>query len=116
MWWQHERNISRGVPLQGYPHNKVLWTDASKWGWGAHLGTHQVAGFYFLGRGHFKYLYLCGGTPKIIKILVVVPKIIDGVPTPPQVFFPGKDLGNILHKSIKKKQYQIRWKIQKLLN
>ena len=30
--------------------------------------------------GHFKYLYLCGGTPKIIKILVVVPQIIDGVP------------------------------------
>jgi hypothetical protein len=29
---------------EGYPHNKVLWTDASKWGWGAHLGTHQVAG------------------------------------------------------------------------
>jgi len=29
--------------------------------------------------GHFKYLYLCGGTPKIIKILVVVPQIIDGV-------------------------------------
>ena len=25
---------------------------------------------------------LCGGTPKIIKILVVVPQIIDGVPTP----------------------------------
>jgi hypothetical protein len=34
--------------------------------------------FYFLGGGHFKYLYLCGGTPKIIKILVVVPQIIDG--------------------------------------
>ena len=49
--------------------------------------------FYFLGRGHFKYLYLCGGTPKIIKILVVVPQIIDRVPTPqPQVFFPGKAL------------------------
>ena len=45
--------------------------------------------FYFLGGGHFKYLYLCSGTPKIIKILVVVPQII---PTPPQVFFPGKAL------------------------
>jgi hypothetical protein len=43
--------------------------------------------FYFLGGGHFKYLYLCGGTPKkIIKILVVVPQIIDGVPTPPGIF------------------------------
>ena len=49
--------------------------------------------FYFLGGGHFKYLYLCGGTSKIIKILVVVSQIIDGVPTPPpQVFFPGKAL------------------------
>ena len=48
--------------------------------------------FYFLGGGHFKYLYLCGGTPKIIKILVVVPQIIGGVPTPPQLFFPGKAL------------------------
>jgi hypothetical protein len=37
--------------------------------------------FYFLGGGHFKYLYLCGGTPKIIKILVVVTQIIDGVLT-----------------------------------
>jgi hypothetical protein len=39
------------------------------------------------------YLYLCGGTPKIIKILVVVPQIIDGVsttPPPPLKFFPGK--------------------------
>jgi hypothetical protein len=33
-----------------------------------------------------KYLYLCGGTPKIIKILVVVSQIIDGVPTPPGIF------------------------------
>ena len=45
--------------------------------------------FYFLGGIYFKYLYLCGGTPKIIKILVVVPQIIDGVHTHPQVFFPG---------------------------
>ena len=42
--------------------------------------------FYILGGGHFKYIYLCGGTPKIIKILVVVPQIIDGVPTPPGIF------------------------------
>jgi hypothetical protein len=42
--------------------------------------------FYFLGGGHFKYLYLCGGTSKIIKILVVVPQIIDRVPTHPRFF------------------------------
>ena len=42
--------------------------------------------FYFLGRGHFKYLYLCGGTPKIIKILVLVPQIIDSS-NPPGIFF-----------------------------
>jgi hypothetical protein len=42
--------------------------------------------------GHFKYFFLCGGTPKIIKILVVVSQIIDGVPTPPRVFIPGKAL------------------------
>ena len=52
--------------------------------------------FYYLGGGHFRYLYLCGGTPKIIKILVVVPQIIDGVPTPPppRYFFPGKALNS----------------------
>ena len=51
--------------------------------------------FYFLGGGHFKYLYLCGGIPKIIKILVVVP-------TPhPQVFFPGKALNQIEKNSSK---------------
>jgi hypothetical protein len=48
--------------------------------------------FYFLGGGHFKYLYLCGGTPKIIKILVVVTQIIDGVLTPPGIFFLEKPL------------------------
>jgi hypothetical protein len=31
-------------------------------------------------------IYICGGTPKIIKILVVVPQIIDGVLTPPGIF------------------------------
>jgi hypothetical protein len=36
------------------------------------------------GGARFKYLYLCGGITKIIKILVVV--IIDGVPTPPGSF------------------------------
>jgi hypothetical protein len=30
--------------------------------------------------GHFKYLFLCGGTPKIIKILVVVPQISMPLP------------------------------------
>jgi hypothetical protein len=53
-------------------------------------GPRLKFNFYFLGGGHFKYLYLCGGTPKIIKILVVVLQIIDGVPTPPQLFFHGK--------------------------
>jgi hypothetical protein len=37
------------------------------------------------------YIYVVG-TPKIIKILVVVSQIIDGVPTPPPYFFPGKAL------------------------
>ena len=35
--------------------------------------------FYFLGGGHSRYSYLCGGTPKIFKI-------IDGVPTPRGIF------------------------------
>jgi hypothetical protein len=61
------------------------------------VGPRFKFNFYFLDGGHFKYLYLCGGTPKIIKILVVAPQIIDGVPTPPPVFFPGKALS--LHSS-----------------
>ena len=52
-------------------------------------GPRLKFNFYFLGGGHFKYLYLCGGTPKIIKILVVVPQIIDGVPTPPGILITG---------------------------
>jgi hypothetical protein len=47
-------------------------------------GARFKFNFYFLGGGHFKYLYLCGGITKIIKILVVV--IIDGVPIPPGSF------------------------------
>jgi hypothetical protein len=50
------------------------------------VGPRFKFNFYFLDGGHFKYLYLCGGTPKIIKILVVAPQIIDGVPTPPGIF------------------------------
>jgi len=45
--------------------------------------------FYYLGGDHFKYLYLCGGTPQIIKILVIVPQSID-VPTPPSRYFLWK--------------------------
>jgi hypothetical protein len=41
-------------------------------------------------------LYLCGGTPKIIKILVVVPQI-DGVPTPPPGIFSWKSPYEICH-------------------
>ena len=55
--------------------------EGKRWG-----GSRFKFNFYFLGGDHFKYLYLCGGTPKIIKILVVVPQIIDGVPTPPDIF------------------------------
>jgi hypothetical protein len=54
---------------------------ASPFGEGKRGGPRFKFNFYFLGGGHFKYLYLCGGTPKIIKILVAVPQIIDRVPT-----------------------------------
>ena len=56
---------------------------AFPFGEGKRGGPRLKFKFYFLGGGHFKYLYLCGGTPKIIKILVVVLQIIDGVPIPP---------------------------------
>lgn len=42
-WWRQRDNIFKGVPLQGYPHSLTLWTDASMWGWGAHLGTYQFS-------------------------------------------------------------------------
>ena len=54
---------------------------ASPFGEGKRGGPRFKFNSYFLGGGHFKYLYLCGGTPKIIKILVAVPQIIDRVPT-----------------------------------
>ena len=59
---------------------------AFPFGEGKRGGPRFKFNFYFLGGDHFKYLYLCGGTPKIIKILVVVPQIIDRVPTPLGIF------------------------------
>ena len=42
-WWKEKKNIFKGVPLQGYPHSLTLWTDASTWGWGAHLGSTHLS-------------------------------------------------------------------------
>jgi hypothetical protein len=69
---------------------------AFPFGEGKRGGPRFKFNFYFLGGDHFKYLYLCGGTPKIIKILVVVPQIIDGVPTPARYFFLEKPLHHML--------------------
>jgi hypothetical protein len=56
-------------------HKKAMQKFGKEWGRGGRGWVPRFKfNFYFLGEGHFKYLYLCGGTPKIIKILVVVPQ------------------------------------------
>ncbi|KAK3101176.1 hypothetical protein FSP39_001539 [Pinctada imbricata] len=43
-WWMNQENIFQGSPLQNFKGEVTLWTDASAWGWGAHLNNNHVSG------------------------------------------------------------------------
>ena len=44
-WWSQEETFFRGVPLK-FTKDKVLWTDASEQGWGAHLDSFKTQGLW----------------------------------------------------------------------
>ena len=43
-WWLQEDNVLQGQPLHPLKHVLQIFTDASKEGWGAHLGGHNARG------------------------------------------------------------------------
>ena len=47
-WWLQKDNVLLGQPLHPLQHALQLFTDASREGWGAHLGDHTARGFWSL--------------------------------------------------------------------
>jgi hypothetical protein len=43
-WWRVRENLFKGQPLQIQSTEAIITTDASLWGWGAHLGEFQARG------------------------------------------------------------------------
>ena len=44
LWWTKETNVLQGQPLHPLRHAIQIFTDASKEGWGAHLGNFTASG------------------------------------------------------------------------
>ena len=59
-WWLDERNVLQGQPLHPLKHALQIFTDASKEGWGAHLGDHTARGSWSVPESklHINYLEL----------------------------------------------------------
>ena len=47
-WWLQKGNVLLGQPLHPLQHALQLFTNASREGWGAHLGDHTARGFWSL--------------------------------------------------------------------
>ena len=45
-WWLVPENLLKGAPFSGAPPEQTLFTDASRQGWGAHLGTSLASGVW----------------------------------------------------------------------
>ena len=43
-WWCNRENVLEGIPLRDFKPEVEMFSDASKLGWGAHLGNLTVAG------------------------------------------------------------------------
>ena len=59
-WWLDETNVLKGQPLHPLQHVVQLFTDASKEGWGAHLGDFTARGVWSSQESllHINYLEL----------------------------------------------------------
>ena len=60
VWWLDERSVLQGQPLHPIKHALQIFTDASKEGWGAHLGEHTARGSWSVPESnlHINYLEL----------------------------------------------------------
>ena len=59
-WWLDEHNVLQGQPLHPLRHALQIFTDASKEGWGAHLGERTARGSWSVPESnlHINYLEL----------------------------------------------------------
>ena len=59
-WWLDESNVLQGQPLHPLKHALHIFTDASKEGWGAHLGEHTARGSWSVpeSKRHINFLEL----------------------------------------------------------
>ena len=51
-WWLDPQNVLQGEYLQPRKHKKLIFTDASNAGWGAHLGQNSTGGLCSLTEKH----------------------------------------------------------------
>ena len=59
-WWTQEENVLKGQPLHPLRHAVQIFTDASKEGWGAHLGDFTASGTWSVPESklHINFLEL----------------------------------------------------------
>ena len=60
LWWSDPVNLLRGHPIHELEPDFLLFSDASRLGWGAHLGESQVSGLWSAAdlRHHINWLEL----------------------------------------------------------
>ena len=57
-WWTKETNVLLGQPLHPLRHAIQVFTDASKEGWGAHLGDFTGSGTWSVPESHLHVNFL----------------------------------------------------------
>ena len=58
LWWTKETNVLLGQPLHPLCHAIQIFTDASKEGWGAHLGDFTASGTWSVPESHLHVNFL----------------------------------------------------------
>ena len=58
LWWTKETNVFIGQPLHPLSHAIQIFTDASKEGWGAHLGDFTARGTWSVPESHLHINFL----------------------------------------------------------
>ena len=58
LWWTKETNVLVGQPLHPMRHAAQIFTDASKEGWGAHLGDFTANGTWSVPESHLHINFL----------------------------------------------------------
>ena len=58
LWWTKETNVLTGQPLYPLNHAVQIFTDASKEGWGAHLGDFIARGIWSVPESHLHINFL----------------------------------------------------------